>query len=166
MWCWWCCHPFNTEPLRFPYKYDDRTNKFSTAGNFCSWSCMKGYNLERPNNGKTTMNIMIMRRKMYNSFGNIHTAPCRFRLQVFGGSMSIEEFRVNQTVDTGGSITPIKEEPYKSMVIKMNTESVNKMAQITHSNGKNEPLKLKRAKPLKRDVNNLEMTLGIIRKKT
>ena len=164
MWCWWCCHPFNTEPLRFPHKYDDRTNKFCTSGNFCSWSCMKAYNMERPNNGKTTMNIMIMRRKMYNSFGNIHIAPSRFRLQVFGGPMTIEEFRANQTVDTCEK-TPIKEEPYKSMVIKMNTGSEDKMAQITHSTGKNEPLKLKRAKPLKRDVNNLEMTLGITRKK-
>ena len=126
---------------------------------------MKAYNLERTNNGKTTMNIMIMRRKMYNSFGNVHTAPSRFSLKVFGGSMTIEEFRANQTVDTG-PITPINEEPYKSMVIKMNTDSADKMAQITHSTGKNEPLKLKRSKPLKRDVNNLEMTLGITRKKT
>lgn len=126
---------------------------------------MKAYNLDRPNNGKTTMNIMMMRRKMYNSFGNIHTAPSRFRLQVFGGPMTIEEFRANQTVDTCEK-TPIEEEPYKSMVIKMNTDSDEKMAQITHSTGKNEPLKLKRAKPLKRDVNNLEMTLGITRKKT
>ena len=125
---------------------------------------MKAYNLERNNNGKTTMNIMIMRRKMYNSFGNIHTAPSRFRLQVFGGPMTIEEFRANQTVDAG-PITPIREEPYKSMVIRMNTDSIDKLAQITHSTGKNEPLKLKRAKPLKRDVNNLEMTLGITRKK-
>ena len=165
MWCWWCCHPFNTTPLKFPYKYDSRTNKFCTAGIFCSWSCIKAYNLERNNNGKTTMNIMIMRKKMYNSFGNVHTAPSRFSLKVFGGPMTIEEFRANQTVDTG-PITPIKEETYKSMVIKMNTDSIDKMAQITHSSGKNEPLKLKRSKPLKRDVNNLEMTLGITRKKT
>ena len=165
MWCWWCCHPFNTEPLRFPHKYDDRTGKFSTSGNFCSWSCMKAYNIERPNNGKTTMNIMIMRKKLYNSFGNIKPAPPRCMLNVFGGHMTIEEFRSGQTVDNG-LITPIKEEPYKSMVIKMNTDSEDKMAQITHSTGKNEPLKLKRAKPLKRDVNNLEMTLGITRKKT
>lgn len=126
---------------------------------------MKAYNLERPNNGKTTMNIMIMRKKMYNSFGPVHTAPSRFRLQVFGGPMTIEEFRANQTVDTCEK-TQIKEEPYRSIVIKMNTDSVDKMAQITQSTGKNEPLKLKRTKPLKRDINNLEMTLGITRKKT
>jgi hypothetical protein len=126
---------------------------------------MKAYNLERPNNGRTTMNIMIMRRKMYNSFGNIHIAPSRFRLQVFGGPMTIEEFRANQTVDTCEK-TPIKEEPYRSMVINMKTDSDDKMAQIAQSSGKNEPLKLKRAKPLRRDVNNLETTLGITRKKT
>ena len=164
MWCWWCCHPFNTEPLRFPYKYDSRTEKFSTSGNFCSWSCMKAYNLERPNNGKTTMNIMIMRKKLYNSFGNIRPASPRCMLNVFGGHMTIEEFRANQTVDTGPT-APIKEEPHRSMVIKMKTDSIDKMSQITNSSGKNEPLKLKRQKPLKRDANNLEMSLGITRKK-
>lgn len=160
MWCWWCCHPFNTEPLRFPHKYDDRTGRFSTSGNFCSWSCMKAYNLERPNNGSTTMNIVTMRKKLYNSIGRIRAAPGRQMLNVFGGPMTIEEFRENQTVDTG-PVAPIKEEPYRSMIVKMD----DKMAQITNSSGENEPLKLKRTKPLKRDTNNLEMTLGITRKK-
>ena len=126
---------------------------------------MKAYNLGRPNNGKTTMNIMIMRKKLYNSFGNIKPAPSRYRLDVFGGPMTIEEFRSGQTVDTG-PITPINEESHRSMVIKMVSDSTDKMAQIENSSGKNEPLKLKRQKPLKRDINNLEMTLGITRKKT
>ena len=34
MWCWWCCHPFDNEPLQLPYGYDDRRKKFSTTGNF------------------------------------------------------------------------------------------------------------------------------------
>ena len=125
---------------------------------------MKAHNIQRINNGKTTMNIIIMRKKLYNIFGAIKSAPARQQLDVFGGPLSIKEFRKNQTVDTG-PITPIKEEPYKSMVIKINTDSTDKMAQIKNSSGKNEPLKLKRAKPLKRDINNLEMTLGITRKK-
>ena len=106
-----------------------------------------------------------MRKKLYNSFGNIKPAPSRYSLDVFGGPMTIEEFRSGQTVDTGPT-TPINEESYRSMVIKMVSGSTDKMAQIENSSGKNEPLKLKRQKPLKRDVNNLEMTLGITRKKT
>ena len=107
----------------------------------------------------------MMRKKMYNSVGRIMPAPSRYSLKVFGGTMTIEEFRANQTVDTGERFV-IKDEPYKSGIIKMNLDSTQKMAQITHSTGKNEPLRLKREKPLKRDVNNLEMTLGITRKKT
>lgn len=164
MWCWWCCHPFNTDPLRFPEKYEERTGKFSTSGIFCSWSCMKAYNIPRPNNGKTTMNIAIMRKKLYNSVGPIKQAPSRYQIDVFGGPMTIEEFRANQTVDESPKAV-INEAPYKSMIIKMNTDSTEKLAQITSSFGKNEPLKLKRQKPLKRDDNNLEMTLGITRKK-
>ena len=42
----------------------------------------------------------------------------------------------------------------------------SKLAEISGSTGTNEPLRLKRAKPLKRDENNLEKSLGIIRKIT
>ena len=41
----------------------------------------------------------------------------------------------------------------------------NKFEQITSSVDSNEPLRLKRPKPLKRDVSNLETSLGIVRKK-
>jgi hypothetical protein len=40
------------------------------------------------------------------------------------------------------------------------------MQEISSSVGSNETLRLKRTKPLKRDENNLEKTLGITRKKT
>tara|TARA_R110002072_G_scaffold7291_4_gene39860 strand:- start:1524 stop:1904 length:381 start_codon:yes stop_codon:yes gene_type:complete len=125
---------------------------------------MKAYNLEKNNNGKTTMNIMIMRKKMYNSLGRIMPAPSRYSLQAFGGTMTIEEFRKNQTIDTVEK-NEIKEESFKSSIVRMKVDTGQKMAQITGSTGKNEPLRLKREKPLKRDANNLEMTLGITRKK-
>jgi hypothetical protein len=41
-----------------------------------------------------------------------------------------------------------------------------KLSDISSNSGTNEPLRLKRSKPLKRDENNLEKSLGITRKKT
>ena len=66
MWCWWCCHPFEGTPLNIPVKYDDRRKKFNTAGNFCSWSCMKSYALDKYGCGKGSLicsNMVMMRRR-------------------------------------------------------------------------------------------------------
>ena len=46
-WCWWCCHSFEGTPLTVPHRYDDRRSKFYTAGNFCSWSCVKSYAIDK-----------------------------------------------------------------------------------------------------------------------
>src|SRR5210317_752596 len=46
-WCWWCCHPFEGEPLTMPCRYDDRRSKFYTAGNYCSWSCIKSHAIDK-----------------------------------------------------------------------------------------------------------------------
>ena len=103
MWCWWCCHPFEGTPLNIPVKYDDRRKKFDTTGNFCSWSCMKTYALDKYGVGRGSLvcsNMVMMRRRMYGGkLESVTPAPWRYRLNVFGGDMTIEEFRSNQTVD-------------------------------------------------------------------
>lgn len=170
-WCWWCCHSCDGVPLQLPYKYDYRTDKFSTCGQFCSWSCMKTFTLDKygvTRGGQMMCNIIIMRKKLYNTVERIHASPNRFSLKEFGGTLTIEEFRKGGTVDTGvatGSVefsTSHDIEFIKRVPIANNT----KLDDISYSRGVNEPLRLKRPKPLKRDENNLEKTLGITRKKT
>ena len=89
-----------------------------------------------------------------------------FTLKVFGGFLSIDDFRKGLITDHGplnmdgivNSVEFIKEQraPILNSI---------KMDQICASSGTNEQLRLKRPKPLKRDDNNLEKTLGITRKK-
>jgi len=169
MWCWHCCHSFEGTPLSLPYKYDEMRNKFSLMGSFCSWSCIKTFNLEKNGcnrGGIICCNIVIMRKKMYNITGPIQCAPTRYQLKEFGGPLTIEEFRKNRTIDTGPA-AEIDLASKISPVIKLltNTHDSMKLYQISDSTGTNEPLRLKRPKPLKRDENNLEKTLGITRKK-
>jgi hypothetical protein len=173
VWCWWCCHEVPGEPLKLPYKYDPMRDRFETMGQFCSWGCMKSFNLDKNgvnNGGIIGGNIVVMRKKLYNVVGPIVCAPSRFRLQEFGGDMSIEEFRKFTTVDTGPRVDLVRPiqmcnaEPRKISVAQMVT--VGKMSEITNAVGTNEPLRLKRTKPLKREQNNLEKTLGLVRKKT
>ena len=170
MWCWHCCHPFEGESLCLPYKYDTLRNKFSSSGQFCSWGCMKTYNITRNGvnrGGIIAANIVVMRKKMYNIVAPIKAAPDSHALKVFGGTMSIEEFRSYGTKDTGPIIQKVEALENKPLIIK--TSPINydqsRLFQISDSKGTNEPLRLKRPKPLKRDENNLEKMLGITRKK-
>lgn len=105
-------------------------------------------------------NIIMMRKKMYNQLGGIKPAPCRFSLKEFGGDMTIEQFRENQTID----VTKPKEVETKPVV--NNTipfvSNAKKMDEIKNASSNNSALKLKRNKPLKRDYNNLESALGLI----
>lgn len=164
MWCWWCCHPFEGETLHMPYKYDDKRNKFKVCGNFCSWSCMKSYALDKYGLNKGSIicgNIIMMRRKMYNHLGSVKPSPNRFLLDVFGGNMTITEFRKNLTIDKGESKSIIKE-PVVDIVMPFISNKA-KMNEIKNSStDTNDTLKLKRTKPLKRNYNNLESALGLI----
>jgi hypothetical protein len=146
-----------------PHKHDSRRNKFYTSGNFCSWSCMKSFALDKHGLTRGSIicgNIIMMRRKMYNQLGSIKPAPNRFLLKEFGGDMTIEEFRLNQTVDV---VKPndIEMRPVVDNVIPF-VSNTKKMDEIKNASSNNSALKLKRNKPLKRDYNNLESALGLI----
>lgn len=163
MWCWWCCHDFDTTPLSMPYKHDEKRNKFYTAGHFCSWSCMKSYAIDKyglSRGGLICGNIVMMRKKMFNQVGSVKPAPNRFSLKVFGGGMTIEAFRENHTID----VAPPKEvetTPVVDNVIPL-VSNTKKMDEIKNATTNNNALKLKRTKPLKRSHNNLESALGLI----
>ena len=162
-WCWWCCHTFEGTPLSMPYRYDDRRSKFYTAGNYCSWSCVKSHAIDKygVNRGSIVCgNIILMRKKMYNQIGPVKCAPNRFLLKEFGGDMTIEEFRENQTIDKEKP-KEVETAPVVDNVIPI-VSNTQKMNEIKNATANNNALKLKRNKPLKRSHNNLESALGLI----
>jgi hypothetical protein len=165
MWCWWCCHPFENKALELPYRYDEKRNKFTVCGKFCSWNCMKAFALSRYGDvrgGIICGNITMMRRKMYGIFSGLRAAPDRYRLNVFGGDMTIEEFRSGHDVDVGEP-KPIETQPAPKLMPSVPiVSSTKKMEDIKGATSKNDALKLKRNKPLVRSHNNLEAALGLI----
>jgi hypothetical protein len=104
--------------------------------------------------------MVMMRRKLFDKIGQIKRAPHRQRLAVFGGDLTIEQFRENNVVDVEKP-KEIEIEPVPDRVIPI-VSNTKKLSDITSSTGKNETLRLKREKPLKRNENNLEMALGLI----
>ena len=98
--CWWCCHKFDTKKLSLPISYNGQLKKFEVYGTFCSFSCMKAYNkndnLSNKNNRYTLITMMMNQMiEDYNISNNISIAPPRECLKMFGGTMTIEEFRKN-----------------------------------------------------------------------
>jgi hypothetical protein len=146
-----------------PHKHDEKRDTFMTSGTFCSWSCMKTYALDTYGINRGSIicgNMIMMRRKLFGKLGSIKPAPKRFRLVEFGGDLTIEQFRENLLVDD----EPPEEtntEPVPNIVVPV-VSNTAKMYEIKSATGKNEPLRLKREKPLKRDQNNLESVLGLI----
>jgi hypothetical protein len=124
---------------------------------------MKSYALERyglSRGGLICGNIVMMRKKMYNQIGSIKPAPYRFSLKEFGGDLTIEEFRKNNTID----VAKPKDVQTQQVVDKLIPiiSNTKKMDEIKNSTSNNNALKLKRTKPLKRNHNNLESALGLI----
>jgi hypothetical protein len=105
-------------------------------------------------------NMVMMRRKIFDKIGTIKRAPPRQKLQVFGGDMTIEQFRENAVVDKDIPKN-IETEPVREIVIPI-SDNKSKMKDIKSATGKNETLRLKREKPLKRNENNLESVLGLV----
>jgi hypothetical protein len=92
--CWWCCHSFNDIPCALPEYY--KKEKFYVNGCFCSFNCSASYNFSRNDDAMwerySLLNLMY--KKLYNkNFVKINLAPPRETLKMFGGFLSIEEFR-------------------------------------------------------------------------
>jgi hypothetical protein len=94
--CWWCCHTFDTVPIGIPEKYDQIMKKFLVKGVFCSFSCMMAYNKETDRNSIKNYLIKFLYTKLTGTFLldiQLEPAPPRCTLKMFGGDLTIEEFR-------------------------------------------------------------------------
>jgi hypothetical protein len=92
--CWWCVHKFSNPPFGLPIKYTN--NVYQVQGCFCSLNCAKAYNLKENNYRTSEINSLIenFRRELFGSNSlPVITAPPRQSLSIFGGYLSIEDFR-------------------------------------------------------------------------
>lgn len=97
IYCFWCCHPFDNPPCFIPvnYKNENFKNIFYVYGNFCSFNCTKSYIIDtRENNWNKNLELLnFLYRKLYKRDEQIINAPHKKLLKIFGGYMTIEEFR-------------------------------------------------------------------------
>lgn len=154
--CWWCCHQFTWMPCSLPEYY--KKDKFYVSGCYCSFNCTASYNFSKNDDDvwERYSLLNLMYKKLYNQkLTKINLAPPRETLKMFGGYLSIEEFRENSLKNDKTfvvikppliSIIPKIEENisnsgknFKNNIIQVNENILNK----TQNN-----LKLKRNKPV------------------
>ena len=95
--CWWCCHAFEGVPLGIPDSVKDGV--FNTFGCFCSLNCALAYNNDMNDYRKHDRQTLIHHIKTLVDPDKKHTlysAPPRQALKMFGGPLSIDEFRSQQ----------------------------------------------------------------------
>lgn len=100
-WCSWCCHPFVTVPIGLPEKKCNKTGKIFVTECFCSFNCAHAFNINMKDE-KLDERLSLLhqiKKQIYKGteFENkpINYAGPRKLLKVFGGSLSIDEYRGN-----------------------------------------------------------------------
>ena len=95
--CWNCCHSFQGVPIPATSRLDShRSGKFTKChGVFCSFNCSKRYILDKYTHSawEAASLLSLLHQKIVGNHTPIKIAPPRICLSMFGGNMSIEEYR-------------------------------------------------------------------------
>lgn len=153
--CWWDKMPFNTPAIEMPESYYN--GMFSCIGKFCSWECMMAYNIDMndENISKRSSLMYHMYKKTYGKEVVIKPAPSWKILNIFGGIIDIDKYRMNLSMNTV-NYNYIKP-PIISRISYVEKIPIKQSTDII----KNEEIVLKRNKPLKTTKYNLEHIIGL-----
>jgi hypothetical protein len=155
--CLWCCHTFGHRPVILPIR--DTGEYIEVMGNFCSPECATAYLFDIRQDSHTRWEQMSLLYRIYGACcnGNIHPAPVRTVLKLFGGALSIEEYR--QLLQSQKVLIDIHLPPMVSILATMDTKPIdfydsgltkNVMDTVHERLQKaEEGLRLRRTKPLK-----------------
>ncbi len=168
--CWWCRNSFNTPSVELPEDYYNET--FYCVGHFCSFNCMKSYNLDLNDSliWKRESLINLLYTKTYSNTKEIIPAPSWMTLKEYGGNLTIEQFRDNLILNNKDYLIlhpPLIsrqmqiEESYKLNKLKeVPIDKVNKIYSEIDLD-----YTIKRTKPIQSNHLNLETTMGLIKNK-
>jgi len=155
--CMWCCHVFTHRPVVLPIR--DTGEYIEVMGNFCSPECATTYLFDMRQDSHTRWEQLSLLYRIYGAScnGNIHPAPPRTTLKLFGGVLSIEEYR--QLLQSQKVLIDVHLPPMVSILATMDTKPIdfydsgltrNVMDTVQERLQKaEEGLRLRRTKPLK-----------------
>jgi hypothetical protein len=167
--CFWCCHTFTNQPCVLPVR--DTGEHLQVMGNFCCPECACAYLFDMRQDSHTRWEQLALLYRVYGEAcqGKIHPAPARTILKLFGGNLSISDYRnlityhkvrvdihlppmvsILATMDT----KPI--DFYDTSLTKGATETVKERLQKAE-----EVLRLRRTKPLKAWESTLDACINL-----
>ena len=93
--CLWCSCSFNSTPIPLPISKID--NKFYVRGCFCSFNCALAYNFDKNFSNKWEYSALLhlLYKTIHKKYVKILPAPSKELLKIYGGPLSISEYRNN-----------------------------------------------------------------------
>ncbi len=167
--CFWCAHQFEGRPVFLPY--DEKNGTWHVYGNFCCPECALAYCLDEKEDQQMRWEKIALLHRLYANVvgGRIYPAPSRNVLKLFGGRLSIEEYRA--TVRKGKVRIDIHYPPMVSLLATMDTKPIDfyettipkTFVPLNSERVKKveEGLRLKRSKPLKDKESTLDACMNL-----
>jgi hypothetical protein len=167
--CFWCCYTFTHRPVVLPTR--DTGEPLIVTGTFCCPECTVSYLFDMRQDSHTRWEQLALIYRVYSEAckGKIHPAPPKSILKLFGGSLSIDEYRgliqsykvrvdlhlppmvsILATMDT----KPV--DFYDSGLTKNVNETIKELLQKAE-----EVLRLRRTKPLKAWESTLDACINL-----
>ena len=167
--CFWCCHGFTHRPVVLPIR--DTGDYLLVTGNFCCPECAGAYLFDMRQDAHTRWEQLALLYRVYGEACNgvIHPAPPRSILQLFGGSLSIQEYR--NLIQSHHVRVDLHLPPMVSILATMDTKPIDFYdASLTKNVNETvkerlqkaeDVLRLRRTKPLKAWESTLDACLNL-----
>lgn len=167
--CFWCCHTFTHRPVVLPIR--DTGEHLLVTGNFCSPECATAYLFDIRQDSHTRWEQFALLHRVYGDAcqGTIYPAPVRSLLKLFGGALSIQEYRA--LIQSHKVRVDIHLPPMVSILATMDTKPIDFYdASLTKNVSETvkerlqkaeEVLRLRRTKPLKAWESTLDACINL-----
>ena len=168
--CFWCAHSFSWQPCIIPER--EEKGVYRVYGNFCSPNCCMAYLLQENLDTHVRWERIALLHRLYGKqypTGRIFPSPARESLKLFGGPMTIQQYRA--TIVTGRVRVDIQTPPMVSILGSIDTKPIDFYdSSMKHTISPllgeivpkaEEGLRLKRSKPLKEKESTLDSVLKI-----
>lgn len=167
--CFWCCQTFPYRPVVLPVR--DTGEHLTAMGNFCCPECACAYLFDMRQDAHTRWEQLSLLNRVYGEVcgGDIHPAPHRTLLTMFGGTLSAEQYRRmirSHTVRVDVHLPPMVSilatmdtkpiDFYDASLTKNVNETVTERLQKAE-----EVLRLRRTKPLKAWESTLDACINL-----
>jgi hypothetical protein len=168
--CFWCCHPFRSQPCVIPTVIEEGI--WRVYGNFCSPECAAAHLFnERLDSHVQWERYALLNRLYANGEAGVRLAPPRTVLRMFGGTLDVSEYR--SIVADRQMRVDVMTPPMISIIQVMDTKPIDfydasmkntfipwEMDRMNRPGAQG--LRLRRTKPVAEKESTLEYCMGIV----